>query len=489
MADIDFKTFGGLNTQIGIHDSKILYFSESNNIELFQGAIRRMRGQEEKLTLPAGILGMFEYEDNDGYFELHAICDNGNHYSIEPLTASYDEINTGLTTSGLKPQFSMFNHTLITCTASGNPYSWDGTTISAIDFYSVYSKYPTCSVAFAGRMWYASDNLLAWTAANTTDDLETEGDAGYKDNFNGRITNLRVFSTYLVVTTTTDIYVISGTDNTNFLFTHYSNIGIKSRNGIVKLDNKLYIWNNGLFPIEYTGDMAQVRIANPLTNLIQNSIQDIDTFRLDEIIMIPYENRKQIWVYVPIVNETDIYRCWIINFENYQIDKAVTCYKREGNSITGATNFRGKIYSGDSNGIIYEEDKGNLFGNNVIEGSFKFCPIQLGTTRIKDNYEEIQLILNSRSINKFKFTSAYDGEFYDPDEIDVDDITVEDNYFVLNETEVTSDSISVVNDYVSTVVNILDEWKIIQIGMTAGEDEDFILEQMIFMDSKINAEY
>ena len=100
-------------------------------------------------------------------------------------------------------------------------------------------------------MFYAVDNLLAWTAANTVDDLTTTGDAGYKDNFNGRITNLRVFSTYLVVTTTTDIYVVSGTDNTDFLFTHYSNIGIKSRNGIVKLDNKLYIWNNGLFLLSH----------------------------------------------------------------------------------------------------------------------------------------------------------------------------------------------------------------------------------------------
>ena len=45
--------------------------------------------------------------------------------------------------------------------------------------------------------------------------------------------------------------------------------------------------------------------------------------------------------------------------------------------------------------------------------------------------------MNARSINVFKFTAAYDGEFYDPDEIDIEDITVDDNYFILNESEVT----------------------------------------------------
>ena len=489
MSDIQFVEFGGLNTSAGFKDDKILYFSESSNVDIYQGAVRRARGQELKLTLPSGILGMGEYEDINGDFSLHAICDNGKHYSLEPLTSTYIEVNTGLSASA-KPYFSMFNHTLVTCTGTNDPYSWDGVTIGAIPFHTTYSKYPTCSCAFAGRMFYAVDNLLAWTAANTIDTLVLEGDAGYKDNYNGKITSLQVFSNYMIIVTTTDIYLWSGDDNETWLSAHYSNTGVKSKFGITKIDNKLYLWDKGLFPIEYTGDMAQVRITDALTSRIQNSLLDLDQFRLNEIIMVPYPDRKQIWVYVPIKNEVGLSKCWVINFENYTKTKVVTCYERKGNLITSACQFRGKIYSSTSTGKVYQEDMGNLFDTSPIVGYFKFNPIRLGTQRIKTNYELIQLTLNSRSVNKFKVTTAYDGDFYDTEEVDIDDITVDDNYYVLNESELENGDISVVNDYVHTEVNILDEWKLIQFGMRCDTSiEDFILQAVIFLDSNDNRDY
>lgn len=494
MPDISYLDFGGLNSQLGFNDTKILYFNDSVNADIFQGAVRRARGQELKLTLPSKVLGMGEHEDLNGDFSLHAICDDGKHYSVEPLTSTYVSVNTGLSTSS-KPYFFQFQHKLIVCNGENDAYylNDDGTTITQTTFYNTYNKYPTCGVSFSGRIFLARDNLLAWSAANTLTAWDTttyEGDAGYKDNFNGKITSLHVFSNYMIIVTTTDIYLLSGSDNTSWNFQHYSDTGVKSKNAVTKIDNKLYLWNNGLFPIEYTGDMAQVRIADALTVLIQNNLIDIDTFRLNEINLVTYPERKQIWAYIPVKNKEGIYRAWIINFESYTKNKTVSCYRREANPVTCACEFRGKIYSATSTGKIYQEDTGNLFDTNPIVSEFKFNPLRLGTQRLKSNYEVIQLIMNAKSVNKFKFTTAYDGDFYDPSEIDVDDITVEDNYYVLNQTEIGVGDASVVNDYVMTTVNILDEWCIIQCGIkTDTAEEDYILEGLIFLDSNDNRDY
>lgn len=496
MADIEFIDFMGLNSVSGLSkESKNLYFTESKNMDIIANTIRRMRGQEVKLTLPAGVTGLYEHEI-EGEFFLKALCRDGKLYQVEPLTNTQTVIKEGLSTlEDVKPYFFQFMNDLIVINGKNDPFIVDGNgNCTDSGFYSTYNKYGTCGVSFAGRIFIADGNLLAWTAANTTnvwtntDPLIT--DAGYKENFVGKIIALSKFSSYLVIFTTSDIYIMSGTNGGNFAVEHYSEDGIQSRFGITKIDNKLYLWKKGLMPIEYAGDIPQLKIGITITELIKNSLDDIDNFRLNEIILIPYEDRKQIWVYIPVINKPELYKCIIVSFENYAKNKGVTCYFREGNPITCGCSFRGKVYTGTSTGDIYQEDTGNTFAGNRIEAHCYFNPLRLGTSRIKTKYDVIDLTLDSKSINKFKFLTRYDGEFYNEDSEDIDLIEVSDSYYVLNSDLITGDKLSTVDDFVHETVTIMDEWKIIQCGIRCDEDdEDLILHSVSFMDNSDPREF
>ena len=498
MADCDLMgPFAGLNTLDSLlqSETKTMSFSDALNVDLFGTTLRRCRGQRTVLTLPAGILGLSQHEINGSFF-MRAICSDGTYYRVEPLTATYTASSkTGLV--GTKPYFFAFNDNLIALTGADDPFIDNGTTIAQTTFHTTYpSKYGTVGISFAGRCFIADGTMLAWSAANSMtgwDNTLFANDAGNKNDFIGTIIALQKFSNYLVIFTTENIYLMSGSDNASFAVQLYANVGIQSRNNVVRIDNTIYYWDgiNGMYPLVYSGDLAEVNTGDPITYLVKNSINNIDTFRLDEIILIPYQNRKHIWAYVPIVNHTPLDFCWIINMENKVARNMITCYPRQANPITCACNLRGDIYSGTSTGKIYKEDNGNDFdGTPITNAYFWSNPFRFGTNRLKTIYDKMMLTFNSQSRNKCQFQIRYDATFYNPDQQSLDSLDIEDAYYVLNETEVEANQLGIVDDYVTVIVSIHDRWTIVQFGLAATEaGDDWILHGATFLDNRITNEY
>jgi hypothetical protein len=485
-----FNLYGGLDTRdkFSNENPNIVFFTEGKNFDIFGTNVRKTRGQTEKLQIPdVSILGLSQHEIN-GIFYLRAIADNGSYYRIDPSSGIYTAVKTGLSTSA-KPYFFQYSNKLICLTGHDDPFVDDGTSISQTGFYDQYSRYGTIGCAFHGHIFIADGSLLAWSAVNTTDDWSSESDAGYKDDFIGNIIGLKVFSNYLLIRTTSDMYLMSGYDNADFQVEHYSTKGTSSRFADCELDNKLYVWNNGLYPIETMGDMAQIRINDPLSLRVTPSLTEIDKTRIDEIILVSYEDRKQIWAYVPIEDTQGIYKAWIANFINY--DKGIiSLYPREGNPITCACSFDGKIYSGTSDGKIYLEDSGNTFDGNPIESYWWIEPQTFGSSRMKICSGEFKAWFSAFSVNRCSFNFRYDGDFSNPDDEDVDILDVHDDYFILDEDELNGSSVLAVGDKTSEIIMCSDEFTICQFGIsTENEDDDYIFYGGSFINLRLSNEY
>jgi hypothetical protein len=479
MKDIPiFDICGGMDTRLQYQQSgKILFMDDAKNIDIYGKSVRRTRGQVSKLQIAGtSVLGMSKHEVS-GIFGLRAICDNGNYYRVDPATGVYTSANTGLSASA-KPFFFQFNSKLVCITGYNDPFVDDGTAVTQTGFYTTYSKYGQGGISFRGRIFIWDGSLWAWSAANTTDTWVLEGDAGYKDNFNGDIIGAAIVSEYVLIFTTSDVYIMSGDSNDNFSFSHYSDIGIFSRFQITKFFRKLYVFsvgdNTGLFPIESLGDLAQLRVSEPISFRVSNSFIDIDETRINEIIVVPFESRKQIWIYVPIQNKPGMYKCWIANFENFDDSKVVSFYYREANPITCACDLNGKIYTGTSDGHIYEECVGDTFDETVIQSNAMFSPLSFGTDRIK-KCRKFKANFNSYSTNRCSFMWAYDGDHFSPDEEQVDLLDIHDEYFELDADELDGSRVSAVTDWVSEIMFLQNKFNSVQFGIkTENSGEDFI---------------
>lgn len=468
--------YGGMDTRMQYKQSgNLLYMDKCKNAEVFGTTVRRARGQTQKIQISGtSVLGMSKHEV-DGIFGLRAITGNGNYYRIVPETGVYTSAKSGLSASA-KPFFFPFDNKLICLTGKDDPFIDGGTSITQTGFHTTFSSYyGTCGCTFAKHAFIAEGHLLAWSAANDPTNWTAEGDAGYKDNFVGNIVRLEVFSSYLLIFTTSDVYLLSGDSNDNFTIEHYSSLGLFSRFQLCKFFGKIYVFsmgeNRGLFPMESLGDLAQIRVANPLSFMISNELIDIDKTRIDEIICVPYEDRRQIWVYVPIENNAGLYKCWIANFENFEDKKAISFYPREGNPITCACDLNGKIYTGTADGKIYQEDMGDTFDGNVIDSYVWFCPINMGSSRIKKG-KRFKCVFNSYSTNKCTFMFAYDGENYAPEEEIVD---LSDEYFTLDEDDLDSEKVAAVSDWISEIFIIQNKFTSVQFGIkTENAGEDYI---------------
>ena len=413
----------------------------------------------EGFYLDLGGMSRSMYIDETKLYVLSAGHKMIFQYTLSP---SWD-VSSTLSKSGLagtSPYFFQFQSKLIVGTGGDDPFTDNGANIVQTGLYTARTVYGTCGVSYNGRIWIANNHTLYWSAANTTNDWTTAQDAGYKDDINGIIVALHKYQGNLYIFTTSDIYILSGYDPSDFRIDHYSNTGIFSEKSVVIFDEKLYVWaNNGLYPIETLSEIAQITVKQGFTFRISNLFQEIDKDRLNEIILVPYNDRKQIWCYVPIENETGLYKAYIANFINTE-DQLISFYTREALPITCVTNFKGKIYTGTSDGHIFLEDSGDKFNEDAIESELWFPVMSFGDSRIK-KIKDFIAWFNPRSVNKFTWKYIIDGDEANPIEWSID-LTHRQN----ENKDRLSEFLPIMPDQFSTI----------KIGFsTTATDEDFEL--------------
>jgi hypothetical protein len=483
MQDITFDSlYGGMDTRVGrtALNNKLLFMPECVNIDIVGQSLRRARGQTSRVELESGgWLGIQKHEV-DGLFYLRGISDNGNYYRIDPVNSLAISAKSSLSSLAKPYMFQGFDNNLICITGTNEVFADDGATVDDIGFYAAYGVYGTVGITLGNNILIADGRTVYYSDDGTIDGW---GEANFFPDVNGDIIAMNKFGQYVYVRTKSDIYVITGDNSSNYAMERISSNGGFSRYSMCEFEKRVYAWDKGLYPVEDLGETGQTKIQQDISFRVHESFNDIDKTRLDEIIMIPYPNRKQLWVYVPIENNATLYKAWVANFVNYNEKKLISMYPREANPIICACDFDGKIFTGTSSGIIYQEDCGNTFDGTVIESEFWFDKTNLGSNNYK-TVKDIELWVNCLSENQFTVMTRFDGKNYNPSEKTVNVVT-NDAYFEIGESELDGVDVLSVSDLASAIVPVSKSKRFtyLQIGIkTENEGDDFILTSLTIKD-------
>jgi len=422
-----YNLAGGINraatkTELGL-DTKKLYWSDSKNIEILQNSgIIRQKGNTLLLQLPQQeeIIGLHQIKDDETYNLLIATS-TGKLFVHGTKSQTLTQLNKTINGSA-KVNFTDFLDGVI-CSSKKDALFYinndDGYAIedcNLLDSNGAAIKTDVISV-YKGRAWVGSGATLYYSALGKYNDFTTEDDAGYINNFytdTNAITALRPYKDYLAIYKEDSVYLLSGSSPEDFKIAPFADKGTKSTQGVININNKQYFMNQGVFSLEQAGLLSQIQLGEEITLLIKSEFEHFDKTRFDEVIILHYETKNQIWFLIPHQNDQYFHTIWIYNYINTAWFKRVL-----PQDITIACMFDGNIITADANGKVYREDFGNTFNGEAVNFMWKSPFLAAGDSNVRKTVEEFYFILDETYDNNFNFSvyKNFDSEYKDDTEL------------------------------------------------------------------------
>lgn len=417
-----YNLAGGINqsaskTALGL-DTKQLYWTDSQNIEILQGSgIIRQKGNTLLMNLAQQeeIIGFHQLKDGDEY-SLIIATSAGKLYvytagqTLVQLSKTIDgsarvnfvDFLDGVVVGSKKDALFYINNDAGYATESCNLKDSSNNDIKAdvICFYK-------------GRVWVGAGATLHYSALGKYNDFTTAGDAGYINNFHtdtNDITALKCYKDYLAIYKENSVYLLSGISEEDFSITPFADKGTASFSGIVNVNNKQYFVNQGVFSMEQAGLLSQIQLGNELSLMIKPEFENFDKSRFDEIIALHYEAKNQVWFFIPYKYDEYFHTIWVYNYVHQAWYKRVL-----PQDITSACVFGEYILTADRHGKVYKEDFGNTFNGSPIEFLWKSPFLAAGDSNVRKTIEEFYFILDETYDNNFNFSvyKNYDSSYKD----------------------------------------------------------------------------
>lgn len=408
-----FNLAGGINqastkTELGTN-TKVVYWSDSKNVEIYNNkGIIKQKGNTLLTSLPeeSKITGLHEME-SEGLYKLVITTESGNIYIYSSSSSTLKKLDKTIT--GKNVLFASFLRGVLISTESDTMfYIKDNETFEIVDCnlrdLGDNPLYPDSITIYKGRVWCAKGSTIYYSALGTYNDFETENDAGYINDFHtdtADITVMKAYKDYLAVYKKERVYLLSGSDPTNFSISLFADKGSIAKKSIVNVDNKQYfLSNNGIFALEQVGELNQIRLGSEISLKIKDEFNNnFDTPRMKDSIALHYQNKSQTWFFLPYLGDNYYHTIWI----NDYVNKA--WYKRVlPQNITTACNFNSKIVTGDDSGKIYYEDYGTTFDGKSIPFLWKSPFLSLGNVHHRKLIDEFYFVLDDLHDNNFKFS-------------------------------------------------------------------------------------
>lgn len=408
-----FNLAGGINqastkTELGTN-TKVVYWSDSKNVEIYNNkGIIKQKGNTLLTSLPeeSKITGLHEME-SEGLYKLVITTESGNIYIYSSSSSTLKKLDKTIT--GKNVLFASFLRGVLVSTESDTMfYIKDNETFEIVDCnlkdLGDNPLYPDSITIYKGRVWCAKGSTIYYSALGTYNDFETENDAGYINDFHtdtADITVMKAYKDYLAVYKKERVYLLSGSDPTNFSISLFADKGAIAKKSIVNVDNKQYfLSNNGIFALEQVGELNQIRLGSEISLMIKDEFNNnFDTPRLKDSIALHCQNKSQTWFFLPYLGDNYYHTIWI----NDYVNKA--WYKRVlPQNITTACNFNSKIVTGDDSGRIYYEDYGTTFDGKSISFLWKSPFLSLGNVHHRKLIDEFYFVLDDLHDNNFKFS-------------------------------------------------------------------------------------
>ncbi len=416
-----YNLAGGINqsltkTELGL-DTKKIYWSDSENVEIFQnrGIIRQL-GNTLLTTVNEKITGLAELSAYDKN-KLVITTVSGKIYIYDNISADTTLISKTLT--GVKPVFLNFlNGILIMSESDGLFYIKNNASYDIVDCNLKDLSDNTLTGAvlavYKGRVWAAKDATIYYSALGTYNDFTSENDAGYINEFHtdtGSITALKMYKDYLAIYKKDSVYLLTGTSPDDFAITLFANKGAVAPNAIVNVENKQYFLSNGIFALEQVGELNQIQLGSEISLKIK---EEFSLFgKLENTICLHYEAKSQMWFFFPYADDDYFHTIWINDYVNKAWYKRVV-----PQNIVTACMYEGNVYTADEEGKIYREDFGTTFNGQVIKFMWKSPFLAISNPHHRKMIDEFYFLLDTENDNDFNFSvyKDYDSEMSDDSE-------------------------------------------------------------------------
>ena len=426
------KTFfynlaGGINqaatkTELGL-DNKILYWADSKNIEILQNnGIIRQKGNTLlfQLAQEEEIIGLHAQKEGKT-LNLLLATKSGKLFVYNTNTQNFIQLSKTIDGSA-KITFIDFLDGVIAGSEKDALFyinNDDGYAIESCNLLDSNDASITSAVIsiYKGRVWVADGATLYYSALGRYNDFATENDAGYINNFytdTNEITALKTYKDYFAIYKENSVFLLSGSSPEDFSITPFADKGTTSKSGVATVNNKQYFINQGVFSMEQAGLLSQIQLGEEISLKIKSEFEKFDRARFDEIIVLHYELKNQVWYFIPYKNNLYLNTIWIYDYINQAWFKRVLPQQ-----TTMACLFGDSIITSDSSGKIYKEDFGNSFNGSPIEFMWKSPFLSSGDSSVRKNIEEFYFILDESFDNKFNFSvyKNYDSEYKDDEDV------------------------------------------------------------------------
>lgn len=412
---------GGINqaaskTALGL-DTKKLYWAGSKNIEILQNnGIIRQKGNTLLLQLSEEeIIGLHQLKEGANYSLL--VATNAGKLYVYGTNQTLTKLNK--TIDGFaRINFVDFLDGVI-AGSKNDPLFYmnndSGYVVEDCNLKDSNNNIIKADVicAYKGRIWVGAGSTLYYSALGKYNDFTTENDAGYINNFytdTNSITALKSYKDYLAIYKENSVYLLSGSSVDDFKITPFADKGTTSFSSVVNVNNKQYFINQGIFSMEQTGLLSQIQLGSEISLNVKPEFYYFDRTRFDEIIILHYEAKNQVWYFIPYKNDEYFHTIWIYSYVNEAWFKRVL-----PQDITTACIFNDYILTADAKGKVYKEDFGNTFNGSAIEFMWKSPFLSAGDSNVRKTIEEFYFILDETYDNNFNFSvyKNYDSEYKD----------------------------------------------------------------------------
>lgn len=420
-----YNLSGGINlaltkTELGI-DTKKMYWSDSKNVEIYKNrGIAKQAGNSLLCTVPdneeiTGLHEMFYRDDS----KLVITTISGKIYVYNPDTGTMTKLNKTL--KGEKPRFASFLNGVLCITESdGLFYIKNDSSFSIVECNLKNSSGLTVTgdvlTVYKSRVWVASQSTIYYSALGSYTDFTTQNDAGYISDFHtdtAEITALKSYKDYLAIYKKNMVYLLTGTSPDDFAIVPFADRGTVAPRCVVNVDNKQYFLSSGIYALEQVGELNQIQLGSEISLKIKPEFDNLDTNKLSEAICVHYENKNQMWFFLPYVAEDYYKTIWINDYVNKAWYKRVV-----PQNITTAALFDNYVVSADNAGKVYREAYGSTFNGTPIDFMWKSPFLSIGSPHHRKVIDEFYFILDDAYDNNFNFSvyKDYDSQLGDDPE-------------------------------------------------------------------------
>lgn len=426
------KTFfynlaGGINqaatkTELGL-DTKKLFWSDAKNIEILQNSgIIRQRGNVLLLQLidEEQIIGLHQLKDNKSCNLLIATS-AGKLFVYVAKSQTLTQLDKLIDGTARVTFVDFLDGVLVSSKNEDLFYinNDDGYLIEKCNLLDHNNNAVRSDVicTYRGRVWVGDGATLYYSALGSYKDFKTAEDAGYINNFytdTNDITALKAYKDYLAIYKENAVYLLSGSSPEDFKIIPFADKGTTSFSGVITVNNKQYFINQGVFSMEQAGLLSQIQLGEEITLKIKSEFDKFDKTRFDEIIVLHYEVKNQIWYFIPYKDDEYLHTIWIYNYINDAWFKRVV-----PQDVTSACLFDDCVLTADKSGKIYKEDFGSTFNGKAIDFMWKSPFLAAGDSNVRKTIEEFYFVLDETYDNNFNFSvyKNYDSEYKDDVEV------------------------------------------------------------------------